>query len=320
MMRLPLVSVLIPSYNSKEYLSECLESALAQTYEAVEIIVVDDGSNDGSLELARHYSDRGVKVISRSNGGQAAALNTAFAAASGQFIQYLDADDVLDGSKIAHQVTRLLRAEAGVVATGAWARFHEDVGQAIFTAEPIWQDLEPVDWLVSSWLGGGMMHVAAWLLPRPMVEAAGPWAEPLRWAANLDGHFFTRAVLASTGCVFCADAKSFYRSGHPSMSSWSSRRSQEATLQVLLENGAALLARENSPRTRRASAAILQRFVYAIYPDHIDLVRTAEKQIKLMGGSPIAFSPGRATQAVSKLIGWKLAKRCRGLIDKWSGA
>jgi len=101
-----LVSVLVPSYNSEVYLQECLESALAQTYPNVEIIVVDDGSTDSSLEIAKRFEPRGVLVISQSNRGQAGALNTAFDASTGDYIQYLDADDMLDPRKIEIQVAK----------------------------------------------------------------------------------------------------------------------------------------------------------------------------------------------------------------------
>lgn len=134
-----------------------------------------------------------------------------------------------------------------------------------------------------------MMHVAAWLIPRTIVERAGPWVEPLRWAANLDAHFFTRALLASSICLFCPEAKSYYRSGHPAMSSWRSRRSLEASLSVLLETGDALLEAEASPRTRRVFAENLQRFVYSTYPESRDLVALAGTAHPTIGGFQLAI-------------------------------
>jgi len=314
-LQLPLVSILVPSYNSKAFLTECLESALHQTYPRIEIIVVDDGSNDGSLELARSFQSRGVRVIPQENRGQSGAVNTAFAAASGDYLQYLDADDVLHPQKIEIQVTRLERAEPTALASCAWARFRSSLSEATFEPETVWQDFAPVDWLVQSWGGGGMMHVAGWLIPRRVVEAAGPWVETLRWAANLDAHFFSRALLASSMCLFCPDARSYYRSGHASMSSWNSRRSREATLHVVLDTGDALLRQENSVRTRAAFADQLQRFVYSAYPDCRDLVSLAETRIRDLGGSRLRFSGGTLTLAAAKCIGWKPAKRVRLVAD-----
>jgi len=307
------VSVLVPCHNGELYLAECLESALAQSHRPIEIIFVDDGSTDGSLATARAYESRGVRVLTRANGGQSAALNTALAAVSGKYIQFLDSDDVLDPGKISAQVALLENADPAAIASGAWARFGAKISEAAFMAEPVWRNFVPVDWLVESWSGGGMMHVAAWLIPRTIVERAGPWVEPLRWAANLDAHFFTRALLASSICLFCPEAKSYYRSGHPAMSSWRSRRSLEASLSVLLETGDALLEAEASPRTRRAFADNLQRFVYSTYPESRDLVALAERRIRQLGGSNLPFAAGPTVLAVSRYCGWKAAKRLRRL-------
>jgi hypothetical protein len=155
------------------------------------------------------------------------------------------------------------------------------------------------------------MHVAGWLIPRRIVEAAGPWVESLRWAANIDADFFTRALLASTKCLFCAEAKSYYRSVPGSQSSLRSRKSLDASLNVRIKTGEALLRHENSVRTRAAFADQLQRFVYSTYPDSLDLVSLAETRIRDLGGSRLCFSGGTLTLAAAKCIGWKPAKRLR---------
>jgi glycosyltransferase involved in cell wall biosynthesis len=309
----PLVSILVPSFNSEPYLSECVASALAQTHRNIEVIIVDDGSTDASLQLARGFADDRVRVIAQENRGQAGALNNAYAEARGDYIQYLDADDVLHPGKIEHQLPHLRNADPMAIASGAWARFSTAISDANFVKEAVWQDLSPADWLVTSWSGGGMMHVAAWLIPRAVVEAAGLWKESLRWAPNLDAHFFTRTMLASSVCLFCADAISYYRSGIQSMSSWRSRQSVEAMIEVILDCGEGLLRLESSDRTRAAFADVLQRYVYAVYPDHPDLVDRAEARIEELGGSRLAITGGPMTVNLSKFFGWKLAKRLRRL-------
>lgn len=88
------VSIIIPVFNAEKYLEECIESALNQTFKDIEIIAVNDGSNDGSLEILRRFSDK-IKIISKSNGGAGSALNAGIKIASGEWIKRLDADDVL---------------------------------------------------------------------------------------------------------------------------------------------------------------------------------------------------------------------------------
>jgi glycosyltransferase involved in cell wall biosynthesis len=96
----PLVSIIIPAYNSEEFLGDTVRSALAQKWPNKEIIIVDDGSSDGTLELAKKFESRDVKVLTQKNRGAACARNAGLALAQGDFIQWLDADDLLAPDKI----------------------------------------------------------------------------------------------------------------------------------------------------------------------------------------------------------------------------
>src|SRR5688572_23995469 len=89
-----LVSVVISSFNYRRFLAQALDSVLAQTWPEIEVIVVDDGSTDGSRELIECY-DGPVQAIFKSNGGQGSSLNTGFAHCHGQAVMFLDSDDVL---------------------------------------------------------------------------------------------------------------------------------------------------------------------------------------------------------------------------------
>src|SRR5438128_218951 len=205
-MTLPLVSVLIPCFNAEQYIGAALDSVLGQTWKHIEVIVVDDGSTDGSVREFQRFSDTRVRLLSQTNAGASAARNAAFAACHGDFIQFLDADDVLHYNKIKAQIGRLASAPPGHVASGSWARFSNQTSEATFRPEAVWRDLSPVEFLTASWLGGGMMAPCVWLTPRPILECAGAWNEKL--SLNDDGEFFTRAVLASSGVLFCQEAKS----------------------------------------------------------------------------------------------------------------
>ncbi len=99
----PLVSIIIPSYNSAKFVSEAVDSALAQTYPKIEIIIVDDGSSDNTKEVIAKYGDK-INYIYQANKGLAGARNTGIAAAAGEFVALLDADDIFLPEKIAKQV------------------------------------------------------------------------------------------------------------------------------------------------------------------------------------------------------------------------
>ncbi len=93
------VSVIIPVYNTEEYLTKCLDSLVKQTLEEIEILVVDDGSTDGSVQIAREFEQaypQKVKVMTKENGGQASARNMALKYATGEFLGFVDSDDWVD--------------------------------------------------------------------------------------------------------------------------------------------------------------------------------------------------------------------------------
>ncbi|MEO8622312.1 MAG: glycosyltransferase family A protein [bacterium] len=136
-----LVSIILPVFNGEAHLREALQAALGQTYPNIEVIVVDDGSNDRSAaivnELARQ--DHRIRMVSQSNKGVAAARNTAIANAKGDFIAPLDADDIWDRRKIELQMAQM--APAGRSVPGfvycwwAWIGLHGDV----LDVSPSWE-------------------------------------------------------------------------------------------------------------------------------------------------------------------------------------
>ena len=96
--KLPLISIIVPVYNVKNYLEKCLQSICGQTYKNLEIILIDDGSSDGSGELCDLFAQRDgrIKVIHQTNAGQSAARNRGLAVAQGEFLGFVDSDDWIE--------------------------------------------------------------------------------------------------------------------------------------------------------------------------------------------------------------------------------
>lgn len=105
-MKESLISCIVPVYNGERYLREAIESILAQSYRPIEIIVADDGSTDGTAEIAASYGSR-ITCLRQSNQGYAAAKNLGLSKAQGDFIAFLDADDLWHPEKLARQMARL---------------------------------------------------------------------------------------------------------------------------------------------------------------------------------------------------------------------
>lgn len=303
-----LVSIVIPSFNSAPWLAETLKSVLGQTWSELEIIVIDDGSHDGSLDIARHYEAHGVRVVAQPNRGASAARNRGFHLSRGEFIQFLDADDLLSPDKISSQIALLDRHRAGVIASCRWGRFTTDPASSTFVDHAVFRDFTPVDYLLAHTGAAQMMHPAAWLIPRTIADHAGPWDETL--SLNDDGEYFARVVLASQGIVFSPTGASLYRSNLPgSLSRQRSRRALESVYRSVTLIADHLHRAEDSPRVRRALADYWQRLVYEIYPEGPDLCRHAEEHVQALGGSSLRPQLGPRQRVLARLLGWKNARR-----------
>jgi glycosyltransferase involved in cell wall biosynthesis len=174
-----MVSVIVPVHNGARYIGATLDSALQQTYRDLEVIVVDDGSSDGTRAVVeeRAARDPRLRLIVQANGGVAAARNRALAAARGRFIAPLDADDVWEPTKIERQVRRMHEAgeETGLVYT--WWVWIDPEG-ALLDASPRWR--------VEGYAGDALLQVnytgnaSVPLFRRRCLEQIGGYDETLR--------------------------------------------------------------------------------------------------------------------------------------------
>lgn len=112
-MKQPLVTVVIPAFNAERFLERTLQSALQQTYQELEVIVVNDGSTDATEGIAKGYAQRDprLRVVSVPNGGVASARNVGLYAGQGEFVAFLDSDDLWHPTKVQHQVSSLIKSE-----------------------------------------------------------------------------------------------------------------------------------------------------------------------------------------------------------------
>jgi len=301
----PVVSILIPCRNAAETLPETLDSALAQNGVEKEIIVVDDGSTDGTLEVARAFAGRSVLVIEGPRINASAARNRALETSKGDFIQYLDADDVLGPDKIRKQV-EVLGNSAAYLATARWGRFDESVEDVAFANDDQLHDWSPVEWLVSHCGAQQMMHPAAWLVPRSLAMKAGPWNESL--TLNDDGEYFARVVAQSAGLRFAPGAETFYRTS--SRSSLSKSRGDAAFRSLWLSvklTGETLLRLDNGPTAKKAVADMWQRFFYEVYPSARRERAEAKAGVALLGGSCVGPDFGPKGRWFARMFGWRLA-------------
>lgn len=155
----PTVSVVMPVYNVEAYVGEAIRSVLDQSFRDFELIVVDDGGADGSIEICRGYSDPRIRIVSQANRGLAAARNTGIAAATGDYVAFLDADDRWDAHKLMLHVIHL-NASGPVDLSYAGSRMINASGRPIgVSQQPRLAGVKPKHILMRNPVGNGSAAV-----------------------------------------------------------------------------------------------------------------------------------------------------------------
>lgn len=315
----PLVSIQITAYNAEKTIAYTLQSATAQTWPHKEIIVVDDGSKDRTAEVAGRF--KGVTVISTENQGLSAAQNHAFRHSQGDYIQYLDADDLLAPDKIEKQLL-FLRQDGGrrKLLSSPWAHFFFRTRNARFIHSSLCQDLSPVEWLLRKM--GEYLHMqnATWLVSRELIEKAGPWNPDLRY--DQDGEFFCRVLLASDGTRFVPDTGIYYRvSGRNSISFIGNSDTKKESLLVSMKLHIKYLrSLENSERVRQACLSYLQNWFHNFYAGRPDLVAELQSLAGELGGHLVEPKLRWKYAWLRRIFGYQTAQRAQTFLPQYKAS
>jgi glycosyltransferase involved in cell wall biosynthesis len=313
----PLVSVLIPAYNAEQWIADTIRSAVAQTWRRKEIIVVDDGSSDRTAEVARRFASKEVAVVSTKNQGAAAARNHALQLSQGDYIQWLDADDLLAPDKIERQLAALGEVEGKrILLSSPWACFNYRTNCARFAPTSLWHDLSPVEWLLRKMGENLHMQTATWLTSRELADAAGPW--DTRLISDDDGEYYCRVLLASEGTRFVREAKVFYRI--TSSNRWSyvgtSNKKKDALLLSMKLHIQYLRSLEESERVRKACLTYLQTWYPNFYPDRPDIVAALQRMAAQLQGHLEAPRLRWKYAWMKPILGLKAAKRAQMVLPQ----
>ena len=303
-----LVSILIPAYNAQEFLSDTVRSALAQSWSRKEVIIVDDGSRDETLAIARQFEAPNVKVVTQKNRGAAATRNAAYSMAQGDFIQWLDADDLLSPDKVACQMRAAERWGSKTLYSSGWAYFMYRPQKASFTPTALWADMSPLEWMTRKMEQNLHMQTATWLVSRELTEAAGPWNTQL--LGDDDGEYFARVLMASECIKFLLEGKVYYRVTPSSRLSYigKSDRKMEAQLASMELNIQYLRSLDDSPRVRAACRTYLYNWLIHFYPQRPDLVARAQQLARSLGEDLPLPELSWKYRWIQKTLGWSAAK------------
>ena len=314
----PLVSIIIPVFNSQAYLAETIRSALAQTWPNKEIIIVDDGSADQSLNVARGFTGPCIRIFEQENKGAGAARNKGLAAAKGEYIQYLDADDLISPNKIQDQIN-LLQNKPGYIISCPTVYFFDGEDHQKKNAEDLWVKEgsdNPVDFLIKLYGGdiigqdlGGMIAVHSWLCPRGIIDKAGRWNEAL--SVDDDGEYFSRVILASAGVLYAAKCFNYYRkhTTHKSLSALNSAKAFQSMLDAADSKYTLIYAASHDKQLiNKIFGRIYTGIGVDSYPQFKEISACAIRKAKSLGYFKPRYKTGKMTKFWVRVFGWRLIK------------
>ena len=312
-----LVSVIIPCFNGEKWLKEAINSCLNQTYPKIEIIVIDDGSTDNSLEIIKSYGEKVIYESGENRGGNH-ARNRGFALSSGEYIQYLDADDYILPEKIERQV-RFLEETGADVVYGDWKRQYHLPDGKIFMGEinvcgPHKDFLEFVLKGKDPWL-----TTIVPLFKRDAVVRSGGWDENLK--AVQDRDFYISVAISGAKCLYQGGCYSIHRKyGNVTVSTSNKSVWLENNL-LLMEKAEVKLDKLGKLSTIYKKALAHSYFqsitcscIYLDYYRYLELLRkTKSLDPDFLPNSSILKSGGAAYNLLKNIFGFLMA----GIIYKF---
>lgn len=208
----PVVSVIIPAYNAESFIQETINSVLIQSFSDFELIVIDDGSKDQTIEVLKTIQDARLKVFSYPNGGVAVARNRGIAQATGEFISFLDSDDLWTADKLEKQL-EALKEKPGAGVAYSWTQFIDLEGNLLYAQDPVFFEGNVYAQIL---VGNFTANGSNMLIRRQFVEAIGGFDSKVRPAEDWD---YTIRLAAVCPFVLVPQHQILYRQTFQSQSS-----------------------------------------------------------------------------------------------------
>ena len=307
-----LVSVIIPAYNAEKHILECVNSVLEQTYSNLEIIIVNDGSTDSTLKLIKSIQDSRIVLIDQENQGCSSAKNSGLDCATGNFIQYLDADDVLSQDKIESQL-RKIGTSQDTIAVCKTVVFHSDINENLGEIDTalIKKEGSGLSFLLRL-MGSegipGMVQPNAYLLPKEIVVKIGNWNVDISPSPDEDGEYFARALLAANQVCF-TEGINYYRK-LPNQKSLSQIHSYNRALNLLKTVDLKfkhIFKTERSKLTEKLFQLNISQVAYQYGTDYPDIINESRKILRSNTFKSLKIVKPRKFKLVSLFIGFEKA-------------
>lgn len=317
-------SIIIPAYNASLCISETLDSVLQQLHKNIEIIIIDDNSSDDTWGVIGNYSNKYPKIIKiykNKRKGACAARNYGFELSSGDFILYLDADDILSNNKLSSQLDLLAKANDPLaISVSRWQHFEYKIDDAVENKMFVCRDYNPAYLvLLDMWTYGEMLQTSCWLVPRSIIELIDGWNETFKSNPTDDSEFFTKVVLKSSKIVYDSLGVVFYRRPVVGGINLSQSRNYESIKSIIktYQSYELILEFDSSEVVKIGLANNYLNFIYEFYPLFPDLLKKAEDSFYNLGYKKMWPAGGENFKKIASILGFKNTLIMRNTIKRF---
>jgi len=260
----PLVSICIPLYNAEEYISETILNLLNQSYENLELIIVDDHSSDRSVDIVKSYYDKRIHLFTNPKKGGNSARNFAFTQSVGQLIKFVDADDLCEPELIEKQVLKYL--ERNNTKNLIFSPVCKYYGNRKIELLPrtIDKDYKPgIELVIGIWVGQGFNCPHCYLMSRELIELSGGWNEAV--LKNQDGEFFARVAATADEAISVPEVMALWRQTYKGVSANLKQESVVSHFDTLIQITEMVLDYDNKYENRQICENYIGLFVFTFY-------------------------------------------------------
>lgn len=304
----PLVSIIMPAYNASAYIAEAIQSVLNQTWTNWELIIVDDGSTDDTLQIAQSFArkDSCIQVYHQHNQGGCVARNEALKHIAGDYVQYLDADDMLDKDKLAKQLEYATNDD--ILQYGTCVRLSYNGNLLKSSMAGLYNDFSPaIEAQIAIWQNHfNSFPYSSYLIPRAISDMVGEWNVQLK--RSQDSEYMARVLALAKKLVYVPDAIFYYRQVENSVSAKPLSRQQMQSEAIVCDVIAdVILAHSKSMSAKRACEIHYTDVLTAWYPQNRFLVKDMLKSMKVRGLNFNFENRGRLFHVLKNIFGWRVA-------------
>lgn len=313
-----LVSIIIPVFNASLFIEECLTSVINQTHQNIEIIIVNDGSTDDSFEVISNFieGDTRFLLINQENKGCSAAKNKGLELVKGDYVQYLDADDILSKDKIEQQVYALEKQlnSIAVCKTAIISCKIDNVFGEINTEmiKKQGSGLEFLLRLLGSEGVSGMVQPNAYLIPKVIAEKIGSWNEDISPSPDEDGEYFGRALIQAEYVIF-TEGINYYRKleTNASLSQVYSHQRVFNLIKTVDEKFKHIFEIEKSERTQKLFQLNVSQVAYQFGLDYPELLGFSKDLLKQNKYKKLKVNYPWRFRLIATLIGFESVIRIK---------